>query len=433
VLDRKTGRGFEVTISGVGDIGQLHLLLQDELIGDPAKGLLAGERPSALAVAGARDRLAPPPDRAPEVRAAWLLLDHNGRRLDHASAPADIAVLEGRRVIVLEAAERRGRWSSQRMFPWTVPEVDTRSLSDHESAALLARCAPPATDPAADLTLALAMFAVRQYSSGLEHLASALALDPTNMQVSAAVASLVAELGSGAADLVLPEPGRALLPEVAATKAALLRAAGRAEDTVSLLANVIAVEPERPWPTLRRAWLREDPALPLPPRKLGLACAEMIERVKQMAPSDKLTATLSIFTEVLVTVIERHPDEGELLWAASGVARRCGHPDRALEWARRGEELCQTTISASMLGYAYKVAGDEQRAAEAFVLASRRDPASPSPASMSPTASASSTTRPTRPAGLRRRGSSHPTWPRQQHGRASVDGAHLVISNTFPG
>lgn len=54
VVHRETGRGFEVTISGVADNFQLHVLLEDELIGDPAQGWVVGERPDSEVVARAR-------------------------------------------------------------------------------------------------------------------------------------------------------------------------------------------------------------------------------------------------------------------------------------------------------------------------------------------------------------------------------------------
>lgn len=46
VIDDATGRGFLLTMSGVGDNCQLHTLLADRLIGDPGPWLLAGERPA---------------------------------------------------------------------------------------------------------------------------------------------------------------------------------------------------------------------------------------------------------------------------------------------------------------------------------------------------------------------------------------------------
>jgi hypothetical protein len=53
VIDDATHRGFRLTMSGVGDNFQLHTLLADQLIGDPARGLLAGERPAPTWVAAA--------------------------------------------------------------------------------------------------------------------------------------------------------------------------------------------------------------------------------------------------------------------------------------------------------------------------------------------------------------------------------------------
>lgn len=53
VIDHATGRGFRLTVSGVGDNFQLHTLLADRLIGDPAHGLLVGDRPAPEWVAAA--------------------------------------------------------------------------------------------------------------------------------------------------------------------------------------------------------------------------------------------------------------------------------------------------------------------------------------------------------------------------------------------
>jgi hypothetical protein len=46
ILHRQTGRGYRVTISGIGDNFQLHTLLAARLIGDESQGLLPGEPPS---------------------------------------------------------------------------------------------------------------------------------------------------------------------------------------------------------------------------------------------------------------------------------------------------------------------------------------------------------------------------------------------------
>ena len=55
VLHRASGRGFRVTISGIGDNFQLHTLIAAALIGDESQGMLPGQRPSAAEIAAASD------------------------------------------------------------------------------------------------------------------------------------------------------------------------------------------------------------------------------------------------------------------------------------------------------------------------------------------------------------------------------------------
>jgi hypothetical protein len=46
VVDHVTGRGFRLTMSGVGDNFQRHTLIAGRLVGDPARGLVGGESPA---------------------------------------------------------------------------------------------------------------------------------------------------------------------------------------------------------------------------------------------------------------------------------------------------------------------------------------------------------------------------------------------------
>jgi hypothetical protein len=46
VIDHATGRGYRLSMSGVGDNFQLHTLLADQLIGDPGQGMVPGQRPA---------------------------------------------------------------------------------------------------------------------------------------------------------------------------------------------------------------------------------------------------------------------------------------------------------------------------------------------------------------------------------------------------
>ena len=54
-LHSEQQRGYVIRIAGISDNFQLHTLLADALIGDPAQGWLTGERPDPRAVALSRN------------------------------------------------------------------------------------------------------------------------------------------------------------------------------------------------------------------------------------------------------------------------------------------------------------------------------------------------------------------------------------------
>jgi hypothetical protein len=129
VLHPETKRGYRVRISGIADNFQLHLLLADALVGDPAKGLLPGQRPDPRTVAAARDQ---PVD--PQARSAqgvfnlwtWQGLQPDGRlpegfgESDHwvwnEGTPSDIPHFEGVRVVLLGPPPYPRSWNAGRRF-----------------------------------------------------------------------------------------------------------------------------------------------------------------------------------------------------------------------------------------------------------------------------------------------------------------------------
>lgn len=136
-LDRATGAGFAVRISGIGDNVQLHTLLADTLIG---QGLVAGEAPSAEAVACCRDQ----PGTVPTT-GFFDLVGADGRPVRHEGRPADIPVLDGVRVVVLDRLLSPRTWPTGRFFPGMAGRLNyERALPPRESAALLGRVARPA-------------------------------------------------------------------------------------------------------------------------------------------------------------------------------------------------------------------------------------------------------------------------------------------------
>ena len=59
VLHPAERKGFAIRISGIADNFQLHTLLADAVVGDPAAGFLVGAKPDLEVVAAARDGAIP--------------------------------------------------------------------------------------------------------------------------------------------------------------------------------------------------------------------------------------------------------------------------------------------------------------------------------------------------------------------------------------
>lgn len=136
VLDRAGGAGFALRASGIGDNFQLHTLLADALIG---RGLVTGQAPSAEAVACCRDQ----PGMVPTT-GSFNLVGADGQWIWNEGTPADIPVVDGVRLVVLDPPAYRRNWPAGRFFPGMTGElVYERTLTPEESSALLARVAEP--------------------------------------------------------------------------------------------------------------------------------------------------------------------------------------------------------------------------------------------------------------------------------------------------
>jgi hypothetical protein len=126
VLDRATGRGYRVTISGIGDNFQLHTLLAAALIGDESRGLLPGRRPTEAEIAAASDG----EDLTPSggVRGNFNLVDAYGEWIWNEGRPADIPKLEGVRVVVLDPPPYERSWNAGRAYPLMRPTVTVTGM-----------------------------------------------------------------------------------------------------------------------------------------------------------------------------------------------------------------------------------------------------------------------------------------------------------------
>lgn len=86
-LDPRTGRGYALTVGGVGDNFQVHILLADRLVGDPARGLVPGEQPAPAWVDAATTGNPLLDPRDPVIR-AFRLFDGRGSYLYPEGIPA---------------------------------------------------------------------------------------------------------------------------------------------------------------------------------------------------------------------------------------------------------------------------------------------------------------------------------------------------------
>ncbi|MGM1062720.1 hypothetical protein [Saccharothrix sp. Mg75] len=120
VVHRGTGAAYELTVGGVGDNAQLHTLLAAVLVGDPARGLLPGRPPHPRWVAAAVDG----DDLRPEggIRGSFTLVDAHGAAIRHEGRPADVPLVGGRRVVVLDPPRGRS-WEAGRAYPLMRPTV----------------------------------------------------------------------------------------------------------------------------------------------------------------------------------------------------------------------------------------------------------------------------------------------------------------------
>jgi hypothetical protein len=141
VLHRATGRGWWVTVDGVGDNYQLHTLLAGALSGPAERGLIEGltVEPAWLAVAtdAPRDRF------SGAVVGNFNLVDGHGRWIRHEDVPADIPLFQGARVVVLDPPPYRRGWTNVRRFPALAGSVTVDApLPVPDAKAWLARVAP---------------------------------------------------------------------------------------------------------------------------------------------------------------------------------------------------------------------------------------------------------------------------------------------------
>ncbi|MEU5288402.1 hypothetical protein AB0G97_30980 [Streptomyces sp. NPDC020755] len=108
-LHRSSGTGYLLRLSGIGDNFQLHTLLADALIGG---GHVEGHAPLAQEAAVCRET----PGQVDTV-GSFDLVAPDGELIWNEGAPADIPVVDGVRLLVLDEPSYRRTWPAGRFFP----------------------------------------------------------------------------------------------------------------------------------------------------------------------------------------------------------------------------------------------------------------------------------------------------------------------------
>lgn len=132
VLHRATGRGYRVTISGIGDNFQLHTLLAANLIGAELRGMIPGRPPTPAEIAAASDGEVAPPD---GIKGNFNLVDAYGAWIWNEGRPADIPRLEGTRVVVIDPPPYERMWNAGRAYPLMRPSVTVDEILPSTEAA----------------------------------------------------------------------------------------------------------------------------------------------------------------------------------------------------------------------------------------------------------------------------------------------------------
>lgn len=143
VLDPSSGRGFRLTMSGVGDNYQLHTLLADRLMGRGHGGLLDAQPPKPAWVKAATTGPTGPFDLTTPITRRLRLFDGHGSYIYPEGWPADIEPLDGVRVLVLHPPKGSYGWNNGRAYMSMVPSLTLdREIETAEATHWLSRIAP---------------------------------------------------------------------------------------------------------------------------------------------------------------------------------------------------------------------------------------------------------------------------------------------------
>ncbi|MEZ0107536.1 tetratricopeptide (TPR) repeat protein [Catenulispora sp. EB89] len=185
------------------------------------------------------------------------------------------------------------------------------------------------------------------------HVSGAIGADPSLPEAHEVLAELVARVGGPVAALELFPADSRYTGELAC-RASLLAGLGRLDEAVLLLAGVMGAAPARPWAAV--AWMA-DPELPsrLSSESLTQAVLRLCQGLSDPVSEEELAALVHFY--VVVQAVVARGDDAQLAAVASGLARRLGDTELAVEWGEAAIRDGAGAMGAIMLGNALRRAG----------------------------------------------------------------------------
>ncbi|MEV5964776.1 tetratricopeptide repeat protein [Kribbella sp. NPDC051952] len=193
-----------------------------------------------------------------------------------------------------------------------------------------------------------------------DHVAGALAADPTLPDAHEVLATLLSRPGGGVE--LWPLEGDIFIGTVVA-RAHALAWRGEFAEALGLLASAQGHEPSMRWADV--AWVL-DPAMPgkCQPSDLVSVFAQLFRAMPE-GQNDDLQAAYAPYLALARNMTAAHPGSSWAWWAASVFLRRHGRYDEAVEAAKRSAEVEPSDRAAIALAYALREQGrtDEALAA----------------------------------------------------------------------
>lgn len=234
----------------------------------------------------------------------------------------------------------------------------------------------PEQEAEGELSLARIALAENDFTHTATHLANAVGCDPGHAPSYAMLGELIAAVGGIEKAIELFTSDGPQYAGPVAVLAALHARAGDLPQAVGVLANLVAQLPADRWAAA--PWFGKGLVETVPANDIAQAVMRIAGSIGDPAPPE-LLEPLMPWLDLTRAVVGLPDVPPTLLVVLSALARRLGAADEAIAWcddARRREVAAgePTPHTAIMLGYAYRSAGRQDDAIDAWRLALEIDP-----------------------------------------------------------